>query len=333
MKKLDFTAPFCGFMILEFINCFSAVYAHLESIQENQEQFFFLFDTMCGRSAVRYRFDGEPTGPAKRIGVTDEDNRGTNDTMDFLFGFAGYAYRKITDAAAFKDEIITAIDAGKPVIAKVKAGKGRFRVITGYDGKKLIEPSYNESLRWHKEPKKATKHGDIEALIIVGDKIQPRYTLIDGLRRIVEVMEYNSREKPWESWIEQFTYFPPTHIKNFYEVDNKEKQARMKKLGDIMWTMDGYSFQNAFNNHNLYEELQNPALTALKIGDPYGQNFDLYYSLIGLAECADWKKHSFSGGFVGEIAVLALRKIQENEEAVLETVKQAIAILEQGGHP
>jgi len=146
-------------------------------------------------------------------------------------------------------------------------------------------------------------------------------------------MEYNSREKPWESWIAQFTGGggPPAHIKSFYEIDNKEKAARLEKLGKIMWTMDSYSFETGFGSGSLCEELQNPALDALRqqIRDFYGGTFELYYSLIGLAECADWKKHSFSGGFVGEIIVLALRKIQENEEVVLGAVRQALAILEQ----
>ena len=76
--------------------------------------------------------------------------------------------------------------------------------------------------------------------------------------------------------------------------------------------------------------MRHPAFDALrkKMDQHYGETFDLDYSLIGLAECADWKKHSYSGGFVGKIVELALRRIQDNEAAVLEAMKRTLEILE-----
>jgi len=62
MKKLNFNIPFSGFSGTTFINCFASAYLFLEGIAgEEQENIFMLFDTMCGRSALRCRFDGEPT--------------------------------------------------------------------------------------------------------------------------------------------------------------------------------------------------------------------------------------------------------------------------------
>ena len=89
MPKLGFSIPFSGFGSTTFINCLASVYLYLEGIsakagnvtfcnewengqcngcgncatkpQALQEKYFFLFDTMCGHSSLRCRFDGTPT--------------------------------------------------------------------------------------------------------------------------------------------------------------------------------------------------------------------------------------------------------------------------------
>lgn len=158
-NQLAFNVAFSGFTTTDFINCFTSTTMVLEGITGKddydcqqrdgepctgcgncrrstaglQEQRFFVFDTMCGRSALRCRYDGEPTEMQTWIGETESDSCGTDDTVDFLFGFAGYAYQKLTAPDAFPAAIRASIDAGRPVIAKVKAGEGRFRVLTGYD--------------------------------------------------------------------------------------------------------------------------------------------------------------------------------------------------------
>jgi hypothetical protein len=148
------------------------------AFQEIQDtlRYFMLFDTMCGSAALRRRFDGEPTEMQKTIG---DRVCGTDYTVDFLFGFAGHEYRKSTDTAKFKDEVITSIDAGRPIIAKVKSNiSGLFRVITGYDGNKLLCPDYKNA---GNPPKKAPRYDELEALYIIGKKIKPRYVLKDSL--------------------------------------------------------------------------------------------------------------------------------------------------------
>jgi hypothetical protein len=324
MKKLDFPYPFAAFMELDFINCFACVYNHLEGKQEGEGGPFFLFDTMCGRSSIRFTFDGKPNEMQKWIGdVEDGSPASTDDTVNFLFGFAGYHYRICTDTDAYKDEITASINAGKPVIAKVKTGRGRFRVIIGYDGKKLLEASY-ESI-CHDRPKKAVKYGDIEALYIVGDKIQPRYTLLDGLRRIRQVMEYNAAHKPRGSYIENLD------MGALEKVDSKEKQARMKRLAWTMWHMETYSFAEGLGSH-IFDELQNPAFQELRkqIRDICYGICNYNWALIGLAECANWEHHAYKDGEVGLLVEMTLEKMQKDEDDVLDLVKQAIAILEQG---
>ena len=81
-NELTFKVPFSGFTTTDFVNCFASTYMFLEKITgdddydckkrngqqcdgcENcrnstanvQEDLFFLFDTMCGRSSLRSRF-------------------------------------------------------------------------------------------------------------------------------------------------------------------------------------------------------------------------------------------------------------------------------------
>ena len=99
MSKLDFTIPFSGFASTTFINCFTSVYLYLEDMngkvgnesfcnqwtngqcnscgncatkpQALQERYFFLFDTMCGHSSLRCRFDGARSEMDKLINDGD----------------------------------------------------------------------------------------------------------------------------------------------------------------------------------------------------------------------------------------------------------------------
>ena len=87
----------------------------LEGISENNEGIFFLFDTMCGRSSLRCRFDGELTEIHRTICEIGFYDGGAQDNIDFLFGFAGYAYSKITEG--FDRAIAASMDAGRPAIA------------------------------------------------------------------------------------------------------------------------------------------------------------------------------------------------------------------------
>jgi hypothetical protein len=170
-NQLDFNIQFSNLWCHSFPNCFAGVYVCLEKIYgdlpkkcchasetmcfgcacledpDPQSVYFVLFDTLCGRSALHLRLDGKPTEMSALIGDGDgtggwSGKCGTDNTVDFLFGFAGYEYRKITDAAMFKDEIVTLIDAGKPVIAEL-VGDGSFCVISGYEGDTPISSYYS----------------------------------------------------------------------------------------------------------------------------------------------------------------------------------------------
>ena len=335
---------------MTFINCFASTYMFLEGVAAGggtdyacsqrdqgecigcgncgetpaamQERYYFLFDTMCGQSSLRCRFDGQPTEMDKWIGGSEG---GTDDNVSFLFGFAGYAYRKQTDPAAWKEEITASIDAGKPVIARVKTGEGRFRVVSGYEGDALLCPKSNSA---QCKPSGAPSYDELDALYIIGDKIEPRYTLLDGLKRIRTVMEYNIRENLWGGYMEKMGLYTSDSLR---DADLEEKKARMKRVADTMWhTFNSHNFAEVFRGRHL-QELKNPVFdeSCQKIGGPYyGYTHDLAWALIGLEECADWTKHA--AGYFGEMIELTIGQIYKNDCGVLEEVKRMLDLLE---HP
>ncbi len=349
-KELDFKIPFSGFAATTFINCFASTYLFLENIAITriseypcnqrdagqcdgcgncgntavamQERWFFLFDTMCGRSSLRCRFDGQPTEMQNMICETDFYDGGTNDTVDFLFGFAGYEYRKLNDPAAFQGAVVASINAGKPVIAKVPAGAGHFRVLTGYDGDTLICPDFSNA---QGKPQGAPSYDELVALYVVGGKTEPRYTFKDGLERIRRVMEYNIRENLWGGYTEKMGLYTSDSLG---KASPEERKARMKRVADTMWhTFNSHNFAEVFRKRDV-EELKDPALDEIcaKIGGPYyGYTHDLAWALIGLEERADWTKHY--AGYLGEMVELTLSQIAKNDIAVLEAIGQALEIL------
>ena len=112
-NTLDFNIPFCD-AGATFINSFASAYMFLENISvgnaaydcpqlkgiscnscgncrmggntpiKMQEKYVFLFDTMCGRSSLRCRFDNEWTEPQKMICEYDFFDGGTDNNIDFL---------------------------------------------------------------------------------------------------------------------------------------------------------------------------------------------------------------------------------------------------------
>jgi len=366
MKKLNFPYPFNGFCGTTFLNCFSSVYMFLENVAaggsdydcrqlrgkgcnscgncgqggstpiSRQEKYFFLFDTMCARSSLRCRFDGTPTAMERMIGEADPYQGDTGNNVDFLFGFAGYEYKKISDD--FRASVITSIDAGKPVIAKVKTGKGRCRVITGYDGNKLLEPGYKNA---QDPPKKAVKYDDLLALYIIGGKTAPRYTLKDGLARIVQVMEYNAREKLWDEYIGKIGLYGAGSLG---ETGLEEKKARLERVAQTMeHTWNCHNFAEVFRNYreggdaSAYDgvgdmkRLRNPIFREYfdRISGPcYGYTHDLAWALVGLHQTANWTNHVYRSGYFGEMAERALVQIKKNDEGVLECIRQVLAILD-----
>ena len=351
-KSLAFNIPFSNFSGTHFINCFTSAYMFVEKMDlsglENQpckkrpdgvcvgcgsgcgetpaslqNKYFFWFDTMCGHSSLRWRFDGAPTGMQLWISGADPYECGTDETIDFLFGFAGYEFQKSTAPETFKAAIVASIDAGKPVIAKVRTGEHRFRVITGHDGDALLQPDYAHA----QNKPEAPVLGELKTLYLFGEKTTPRYTFKHGLERIVKVMEYNLAEKLWDGYFEKIGWYGWNSGDGMNKADLAEKKKRMNRVAETMWhTFNSHNFAEVFRARH-FEELKNPAFDDLcrKIGGPWhGYTHDLCAGLIGFNQQLDWTNDWFATGFA-EIIERALKQIEQNDAAVLGAVKQMLA--------
>jgi hypothetical protein len=364
MKKLDFSIPFSGFCSTSFINCFASVYMYLEGFdgvdsgatfcnewvngqcnscgncatkpQALQERFFFLFDTMCGRSSLRCRFDGQQTETEFLInGKGDFYDGGSEDNIDFLFGFAGYNYHTVTNIASFKNEIISSIEDGKPVIVKLRDNKVPFAVVTGYDDDSLICPDFRAA---QKSPEPAVAYDGIIGVFVIGDKTTPQYTLADGLKRIERVMEYSLTEGLWDGYMKKIGTYGPDSLGD----DKPEgRKLRMKRLAATMWhTFNCHNFAEVFRvylgerkSEHVYDGIKDVKMLGNHdfgemlntISWRYGYTHDLAWSIIGLDECInwdDWKSH-----YYGDMLEVIILKLKENDEAVLECVKKLITAL------
>lgn len=363
-NAIPFTVPFTGSAKLDFISCFASTYVYLEKIPlrsgndkcaqyrgencvscgncENSDPtydlqpYYFLFDTMSGRSSLRLRFNGEQTEIQRHIGATAEDGCGTDYTFDFLFGFVGYEYKKLTATDSFKTAIVASVDAGNPVIAKVNGNNGRFRVITGYDGDELICPNFTNA---QQRPDTTPSYDELDSLYIIGEKTIPRYTVKDGLRRICEVMEYNLTEGLMMDYVLHLGWYS-NGKDGMGQVNADGRKARMQRVADTMWyTFNCYNFAQVFraicdgkmvyNAISDMKKLQTPEIKDLcaNIGGSYGYTHDLAWALIGLSERTQehWNSNYACGW--AEMVEMVLTQINSNDVAVFDSIKKIIDLL------
>lgn len=341
-KELDFRVPFTAFSELNAISCFSSLYMYLEDIHGRTdyvcavkqgrpccgcgncrvsdrgllEKFYFVFDLISGRSALRLRWDGSPTAKQELI----EADYGTDYTLDCLYGYAGYDYTKLTDSDGFAAAIKAAINDGKPALARLR--EGGFRLITGYDGEELICPDYDEA---QKKPDKAPAYADLAALYINGEKTGQRFTFKDGLTRAAEVLEASLNEGLWDEYCRFMGWYNRGGLSS---ASKDERKTRMARVCETMWyTFNCHNFAEVFRYQSV-EELKRPEIAALcgNIGPSYGYTHDLAWALIGLGERLDWDKDHLACGY-GELVELTLSQIKNNDAAVLASLKSIIAAL------
>jgi len=370
-NALDFNIQFSNLMGRSFPNCFAGVYVYLENnfaelpkkcgnkqnycfgcgcSREPQSAYFVLFDTLCGRSSLYWRLDGELTNIGKLV---DDDNRrgswasgGTDYTVDFLFGLAGYEYQKITDNSKFKDEIIASVNANKPIIAELVTGKEislvyvdkpltaelisgeGYCVITGFEDEKFISCFYHTDQSKNTQEKCMTtlSSDEIETIYTIGSKIAARYTLKNGLERIKQVIEGIVNEAVWDDGIE---YVNKTFINPTDDEFAKMSAAELKALEEHVKG----TFQNQFNSHifgaaishfpKIYDKNQYPELAA---------------SLDKLKKCiAVLQKYAFNKGNVlgvgspraelGEKLIKAIKDINKTYAKMLIIIDQATLFL------
>lgn len=304
-----------------------------------QSTFFFLFNTMTGNSVLRRRIDGVQTEMMKLIGDINVEgipaygnDCGSDFTVDFLFGYAGYDYRKVTDAALFEKEVKISIDVGKPVIAKVKSGVPRHYIITGYDGNNPLCPETRfVTYRTGEgnvlaEPEVSPAYSEIESLIIVGDKAAPRYTLIDGLKNIKRVIEGNISEGVWDGFIETLNGLEKASPEERKAIAQSVSNTNIYLFNTISFT---HTFKDKMKKRELFREINAPIFNGFwnKINEPCSALNG--HKLDGFAGNKDWANVT-SAEFPAIIKDICgtIQKYKEADTKLLEIINEAIEILD-----
>lgn len=344
MKKLDFVYPFSNFSSLNFTNCFTSLYMYLEKYKDLydynckdfccycgmcsipwggiQTRLFFLFDTIIGRSAAQNSWGNKRTEIFNEIYDSE-------DTINFLFGYTGYRYEKHTENLANK--ICKSIDDGIPALVRLKnPDKNTFNIIIGYDGDDFISA----------KPEELLNLDNITAFYQVGGKIDRRYTLIDGFKRIKRVFEFNRDAKIWDEYINVFQYNHNSNEESANDIQNRFNIAR----DAMMWNC--HNFGMAFGVISNYERV--PKQLENWIWDEW-KNPSLLpaYNNIGVAcdlsHTRQWQIHALAKVCVKshterhdghtewglfECAVDALKFIKEYDDVMYDSVCEMIKILE-----
>ena len=364
MNQLDFPYPFSGFRDLDFTNCFASLYMYLEDFprgddyacakkqgkpcqwQEGchncwqspgnmQGRLFFLFDTVSGRAATVRGWGNKPTAILQEIYDND-------DMVDFIMGYAGYGYEKHADN--LMERIRASIDGGTPVLARMKkdgapylddAKNNSFRVITGYDGGKLLTPEPKGAAN---PPKKQPKPGDIDSVYIITGKTERKYKLLDGLRRIKRVMDADRAAGTWDEYIHAFEGY----WDRLKDLSLKElKQLHEYAYKGTIWNC--HNFSSAFCFYKDYERA--PALFTNWIWDEFAhaglERFDGQWGAYDDSHTRQWQLHSlfetrnWRKKYYGELewgmcetAAMILRKIKEDDDIVYGAVRELIDLLE-----
>lgn len=335
--RIEFPYPFTGFNSLTFTNCFASVYMHLEGIRgiddyecpardgkpcdgcghcgnstaKRQEAYYFIADTLSGRSSVRPTFEETPD---------DTDN--APETIDFLMGLTGYDYRVVREGAI--EEARAHIDRGTPVLARMKdPANGAFRVLTGYEGDALIVPDPAGAQGQPTQPTCA----DIAQVVVVTGKAPPRFSLLDALARIRAVMVRNREAGVWEQCQEQFDYWGG----GMRDLEFEEIERRFQRISQMAWyNFNCHNFAETFRQR-VWEPLKDPRFddVCLQIDRSYDNSHTRNWQLIALYECRDWTKrryHELEWGCCGCV-VECLERLREYDAEVLAAVEQAIAIV------
>ncbi|MHC1693857.1 MAG: hypothetical protein AB9835_00975 [Eubacteriales bacterium] len=342
MKKvLDFPYPFSGFTGLDFVNCFASLYMFLEDIKcredydcparegkgctgcgscndspsKRQEDIFFFFGTMSGETSLRQDYDKGNTEIYGEIVGSDSQVR-------FVTGLTGWEYEKQADNIL--EGVIKSIDAGIPVLAKLKDGKnGLFRVINGYDGDALVIPDPKGAQR---APDRAPVADEVESLYIIIGKKAPKYTLRDGLSRIRYVMEHNRDTGYWDTYISKFKYWD----EKLSEADFEELKRRFKRVCDTAWhTFDCHNFAETFR-HRIWEGMKDTRYDEpfRVIDAAYDLTHTRGWQLIALNDCRDWSSRRYNELEWGmcECVRSCLESYKKNDEDVLAAVIRAMEV-------
>jgi len=362
MKKLVFKFPFDRFSGLGFHNCYTSVYLFLQGAAADKTEYYCramegkgcndcgncagslaamsetlnnLFAVMTiGHSVTRSSWSGEKTRIQTEIYNEYGDFGNVTDKLvDFVIGFTGYEYKKINEG--FKESVTAAIDAGKPVLAKVikdESSEGPFRVIMGYDGDTLVEPNYMPVA----DLKAPTAYDNIEFLYVFGEKIPQKYTFLDVLKHVERIMDSDFSEGIWYDFAYKFDY----EGEKLWDATAGEMKKRFKRLGDVAdWlSCMSHAMQIAFGDRKMLESLGVNAGRLREMLDVIGHQTHLLHGM-GYMENAlrnsvnalvmnDGDKWAWEVHGLITSAALVLDSIIECDYKILTAIKKAIRMLQ-----
>lgn len=314
MKKLDFRVPFTGFCWHNFFSDFAAVHTYLTAapdarLDKLQEDYYFLFETLCGASSTLLR--------------TDDDASESAANIDFCMGLAGYTYAQVTED--LRGALEASINAGYPVIGHMRDRVyGPTRVLVGYDGG---VPIMSDTPGAQKEPPAPPTYAEMDCLWVITGRCAPTRTLADGLRRIEEALTASLDGGFWDGLAASFDYW-----RDLKEAPIETIKTRFDAAKAVGWNFDHcHNFAETFR-HRVHPALQDSRLDAFcaQIDRSYDSAHDLQWTLIALHDCRDWSKKRWQSLEAGMCMCVrwTIERLKQNDVEVLDAIRGMLAVLE-----
>lgn len=329
MKQLNFIVPYTPFSWHQFLSDFAAVHTYITEVMPtgscdkdlgwSQEQYYFLFGTFSGCNSFLQNMD-----------QTREDPSESLETVDFCMKFCAYDYEVVTEN--MKDAVVASIDAGYPVIAKMKeAGEhGPTRVLIGYDGDTLIIP---DTTNEQKPPKAAPTYDELECLYVIKGRGQLGATLLDGFRNIEKQLVATLEEGAWTTSSNAFDFWGKNSGgKNFLDLPFEELKGRFEAIKKVAWDFDHcHNFAEVFRTR-IVPELRDDRMVGFckQIDYWYDRSHDQQWQMIALHDCRDWSERRFQCLEAGMCTCVqwTMEQLAKNDREVLKAIRSMIGVLE-----
>lgn len=339
VEKLEYPYPITNWDIYNFSDCFGSLYMFLEKMSAEKVDYYCCKqekgDCYGGEHGLCRETGFSPSRTHEILYHTFETLSGTNSaitacgreskirktirdadgTMDFIFKYTGYNYEKYTDG--FANKIVTSINAGIPVLARLK--DNHFRLLAGYED--------NSFTALEKTGDRLLTADELDSIYIIAGKTERTYFLVDALKRIRRVLDCNREEKVWDEYIESFRYWGKLEHESLDEIKNR---FLLLKTTLTWWC---HSFAETFR-HKILVELKDERLNKAMndIDAAYDDSHTAGWQGHALYNSRDWTKrlnHSEEWGYC-ELGADVTRRLKKDDGLVYDAVCEMIEIIESG---
>jgi len=338
-NQIGYPYPVTNWDIYNFSDCFGSLYMFLEGMSAEKVEYYCCKQekgdcygckhNMCRKTGfspariheVLYHTFETLSGTNSAIKACGRDSeiskaiRDTDDTIDFILKYTGYAYEKHT--CDFAAQVAKSIDAGVPVLARLK--DNHFRILIGYDG--------NSFLALEKPENRVLAAKELDSIYVIAGKTERTYFLVDALKRIRHVLGCNRKEKIWDEYIESFRYWGKGNLEY---ASFKELKSRFFNLREAI-TFWCHSFAETVR-HKIFAELKDKRLAKAMndIDAAYDDSHTAGWQAHSLYNFRDWSKRQDGSNEWGycELGADVARRLQKDDDLVYDAVCGMIAILE-----